>query len=553
MGWKIEGGTRLENDLMAGKPTYKELEQRIKDLAKEASELKRTEEALRKSEERYRNLFDTVSDFIYTHDLNGCFLTVNRGGAQTLGYKPEDMVGRSISHFMLPEYRQAFYDEYLVQINKQGAFNGVTEYVAKDGTTHYIEYRSVMVRQKGREPYVSGTGRDVTDRITGRNEVRKLEQQLQQAQKMKAIGTLAGGIAHDFNNLLMGILGNTSLMLLDMESNDPRYERLQVIKKHVRLGADLTKQLVAFARGGRYEVKPTDINELIKSTAKMFGRTKKEIGIHTRYQEGLWIVEVDQGQIEHVLLNLYINAWQAMAGLGDLYLETENIMLDEKYAKPYTVKPGRYVKISITDSGIGMDKETQLRIFEPFFTTKEMGRGMGLGLASVYGIIKNHGGYINVYSEKNEGTTFRVYLPASEKGVPKEKGTVEKTLKGAGLILLVDDEDMIVDVGEQMLKTLGYDVLLARSGKEAVEVYKNNQDKVDLVILDMIMPEMGGGEVYNRLKEIDPEIKTLLSSGYSLNEKASNILARGCNGFIQKPFDLTALSGKIREILGKDK
>jgi two-component system cell cycle sensor histidine kinase/response regulator CckA len=553
MGWKIEGRTRLENDLMAGKPTYKELEQRIKALAKEASELKRTEEALRKSEERYRNLFDTVSDFIYTHDLNGCFLTVNRGGAQTLGYKPEDMVGRSISHFMLPEYRQAFYDEYLVQINKQGAFNGVTEYIAKDGTTHYIEYRSVMVRQKGREPYVSGTGRDVTDRITGRNEVRKLEQQLQQAQKMKAIGTLAGGIAHDFNNLLMGILGNTSLMLLDMESNDPRYERLQVIKKHVRLGADLTKQLVAFARGGRYEVKPTDINELIKSTAKMFGRTKKEIGIHTRYQEGLWIVEVDQGQIEHVLLNLYINAWQAMAGLGDLYLETENIMLDEKYAKPYTVKPGRYVKISITDSGIGMDKETQLRIFEPFFTTKEMGRGMGLGLASVYGIIKNHGGYINVYSEKNEGTTFRVYLPASEKGVPKEKGTVEKTLKGAGLILLVDDEDMIVDVGEQMLKTLGYDVLLARSGKEAVEVYKNNQDKVDLVILDMIMPEMGGGEVYNRLKEIDPEIKTLLSSGYSLNEKASNILARGCNGFIQKPFDLTALSGKIREILGKDK
>ena len=553
MGWKIEGGTRLENDLMAGKPTYKELEQRIKDLAKEASELKRTEEALRKSEERYRNLFDTVSDFIYTHDLNGCFLTVNRGGAQTLGYKPEDIVGRSISHFMLPEYRQAFYDEYLVQINKQGAFNGVTEYVAKDGTTHYIEYRSVMVRQKGREPYVSGTGRDVTDRITGRNEVRKLEQQLQQAQKMKAIGTLAGGIAHDFNNLLMGILGNTSLMLLDMESNDPRYKRLKVIEKHVRLGADLTKQLVGFARGGRYEVKPTDINELIKSTAKMFGRTKKEIGIHTRYQEGLWIVEVDQGQIEHVLLNLYINAWQAMAGLGDLYLETENVVLDEQYTKPYTVKPGRYVKISITDSGIGMDKETQLRIFEPFFTTKEMGRGMGLGLASVYGIIKNHGGYINVYSEKNEGTTFRVYLPASEKGVPKEKGTVEKTLKGAGLILLVDDEDMIVDVGEQMLKTLGYDVLLARSGKEAVEVYKNNQDKVDLVILDMIMPEMGGGEVYNRLKEIDPEIKTLLSSGYSLNEKASNILARGCNGFIQKPFDLTALSGKIREILGKDK
>ena len=537
---------------MPRKPTYEKLEQRIQELEKEASEFKRAEEALRESEERYRNLFDTVSDFIYTHDLEGRFLTINRGAAQTLGYTPEDFIGRPISDFMLPEFHQAFYDEYLPQIKKQGSLNGVTEYLAKDGTKHYIEYRSILVRQKGQELCVSGTGRDITDHILGRREVRKLEQQLQQAQKMEAIGTLAGGIAHDFNNLLMGILGNTSLMLLDMDSNNPQYERLKTIEEHVRLGADLTKQLVGFARGGKYEAKPTDINELITKSSEMFGRTKKEITIHSKYQEDIWTIEVDQGQIEHVLLNLFVNAWQAMAGPGQLYVETVNVVLDECDAKPFTVKPGRYVKISITDTGMGMDKATQQRIFEPFFTTKEMGRGTGLGLASVYGIIKNHGGYINVYSEKNEGTTFTIYLPVSEKDVYEEKKLPEKVVKGTVALLLVDDEDIIIDVGEQMLKTLGYEVLLARGGKKAIEIYTNNQDRIDMVILDMIMPDMGGGETYDRLKEINPDVKVLLSSGYSINEKANEILERGCNGFIQKPFDLRELSGKIGEILCKE-
>ena len=203
---------------MPRKPAYEELKQRIQELEKEVSEFKRTDEALRESEERYRNLFDSVSDFIYTHDLEGRFLTVNRGAAQTLGYTPKDFIGRPVSDFMLPEFHQAFYDEYLPQIKKQGSLNGITEYLAKDGTKHYIEYRSILVRQKGQELCVSGTGRNITDHILGRREVHKLEQQLQQAQKMEAIGTLAGGIAHDFNNLLMGILGNTSLMLLNMDS-----------------------------------------------------------------------------------------------------------------------------------------------------------------------------------------------------------------------------------------------------------------------------------------------------------------------------------------------
>jgi len=435
---------------MTRKPTYEELEQKILELEKEASEFKRAEEALRESEVRYRNLFDIVNDFIYTHDLEGRFLTLNRGAAQTLGYAPEDLIGRPVTDFMLPEFHQAFYEEYLPQIKKQGSQNGVTEYVAKDDTKHYIEYRNVLVRQKGLELCVSGTGRDITDRILGQREVHKLEQQLQQAQKMEAIGTLAGGIAHDFNNLLMGILGNTSLMLLEMDGNNPQYERLKTVEEHVRLGADLTKQLVGFARGGKYEAKPTDINELITKSSEM------------------------------------------------------------------------------------------------------LGRGTGLGLASVYGVIKNHGGYINVYSEKNEGTTFTIYLPASEKDVPGEMKLPEKVVPGTAALLLVDDEDIIIEVGEQMLKTLGYEVLLARGGKKAIEIYTNNKDKVDMVLLDMIMPDLGGGETYDRLKEINPDVKVLLSSGYSINEKANEILERGCNGFIQKPFDLRELSEKIGEILCKE-
>jgi CheY-like chemotaxis protein len=341
-------------------------------------------------------------------------------------------------------------------------------------------------------------------------------------------------------------------MTLDIGEDHPQYERLKTIEQHVRLGADLTKQLLGFARGGKYEAKTTDVNELVRNSSEMFGRTKKEIFIHSKYQEDLLPAELDRGQIEHVLLNLYLNAWQVMPDGGELFIETENVTLDEHYVKPYNVKPGKYVKISITDTGAGMDKATQQRIFEPFFTTKEMGRGTGLGLASAYGIVKNHGGHINVYSEKGEGTTFSIYLPASEKEIPEKMELTKSVVKGTGTILLVDDEDMVIGVGEQMLKTLGYEVLLARSGREAIEIYTDNQEKVDMVILDMIMPGMGGGEACDRMKEISPDIKVLLSSGYSMDGQAAEILKRGCNGFIQKPFSVNELSEKIGEILAEE-
>ena len=240
---------------------------------------------------------------------------------------------------------------------------------------------------------------------------------------MEAIGTLAGGIAHDFNNLLMGIQGYVSLILFDLDPSHPHYESLKKIEDQVKNGANLSGQLLAFARRGKYEVKPTDLNKIIQQTSSMFERTKREINILRKYQEGIWAVEVDRGQIEQVLLNLYVNGWQAMPEGGDLYSgKSECHPGSGQYQGLFRREPGNYVRISVTDTGIGMDKKTQQRIFEPFFTTKEMGRGTGLGLASVYGIIKNHGGFINVYSEIGEGTTFNIYLPASDKKVPRKRG-----------------------------------------------------------------------------------------------------------------------------------
>ncbi|MBU4014226.1 MAG: response regulator, partial [Proteobacteria bacterium] len=394
--------------------------------------------------------------------------------------------------------------------------------------------------------YIEGAMIDITER-------KHLESQVRQAQKMESIGTLAGGIAHDFNNLLMGIQGYTSLILNDLNPGEDHYDKLKNIEKQVKRGAELSAQLLGFARGGKYDVKPTHINKLLKKSAEMFGRTKKEITIREKYAPDLWTVKVDRGQIEQVFLNLFINAWQAMPDAGDIYLETSNVVFSRSNTKPLEVKPGKYVRISVTDTGIGMDEQTASRVFDPFFTTKGVGRGTGLGLASAYGIIKNHGGMIHVYSEKGRGSTFNIYLPAVDaKAEPilfHDEGEVKTGKEEA--ILLVDDEAIILDVGEEILDALGYRVFLASGGNEAIEIYKENKDKIALVILDMVMPGMGGGETYKALKSINHDIKVMLSSGYNLGGEAAEIMKQGVNDFIQKPFTMTKLSHKIRNILEK--
>jgi CheY-like chemotaxis protein len=319
----------------------------------------------------------------------------------------------------------------------------------------------------------------------------------------------------------------------------------------VQSGSKLTGQLLGYARKGRYEVKPFGLNQLVMESSDTFGRTRKEITIHRELSKDLYAIEADRVQIEQVLLNLYVNASDAMPGGGDLLLKTMNIAHEDMKGNLYNPRPGKYVHLNVTDTGTGMDKKTSERIFDPFFTTKEMSRGTGLGLASAYGIIKAHGGYIAVYSEIGEGTSFSIYLPASEKEVAKEEAFPADILKGTETVLLVDDEDMIIDVGKQILKTIGYKVFLAVSGEKAIEVYKKDHGKIDMVILDMIMPGIGGGKAYDKMREINPSIKVLLSSGYSIDGQAEEIMERGCSGFIQKPFDIKELSQKLREILDK--
>ena len=385
-------------------------------------------------------------------------------------------------------------------------------------------------------------------------ERRKLQQQLSQVEKMEAIGTLAGGIAHDFNNLLMGIQGRTSLMLMDTDDTHPHFEHLKGIEDYVKRSAGLTGQLLGFARGGKYEVKAVDLNGIVKKSAEMFGRTKKEITVHLKSQKEIWMVAADASQIEQVLLNLYVNAWQAMSGAGELYLTIENITLDEKFTRSYHTKPGRYVRITVTDTGTGIEEKIQKKIFDPFFTTKEIGQGTGLGLASAYGIIHNHAGIIDVESQIGQGATFNIYLPASDPMVRKIKPKEHiEIVRGDETILLVDDEEMIIEVGREILETLGYRVITARGGEEAIETYGRNQSGIDLVILDLIMPRLTGGEVFDQLKAINSDLKILLSSGYSINGQAREVMNRGCDGFVQKPFTIKTLSKKLRQILEKEK
>ncbi|MGD8303698.1 MAG: PAS domain S-box protein [Desulfobacterales bacterium] len=514
------------------------------------------DQALLESEAKYRSIVEGLEEGYFEIDLAGNLTFFNDPLCKILGYERSELEGKNIRTFTSPTTVRKM-DEIYARVKKSGHPIRVTGYdsIGKDGREIALELTASLLRDASGTPTgFRGVLRDVSDRKEAEAEKKKIEVQVQQAQKMESIGTLAGGIAHDFNNILMGIQGNASLMAIKTDPGHPGYEKIKNIETYVENGTELTRQLLGFARRGKYHAITTDINDVIEKSARMFGRTKKEIRIQMDLVPEIWTVEVDRGQIEQALLNLYVNAWQAMPDGGSLSIKTENVVLDADFinSQPYKVEAGDYTKITVTDSGIGIDKETQARIFEPFFTTKEMGRGTGLGLASVYGIIKNHGGYINVYSETGQGTTFTIYLPASAKAIQPEVKTVTPTVvTGNGIILLIDDEKMIIDVGQELLQELGYDVLTASSGQEAIEIYRQKSTQVDLVIMDLIMPGMSGGETYDRLKEINTHVKVLLSSGYSINGQAAKIMERGCDGFIQKPFNINQLSEKIQGIIAK--
>lgn len=537
-----------QKDLLfeSGSNNYWEFEQLSQAFNYMLTNLKDAEE-----QSRYKELLENVDDAVYILDQKGNVLEANEAAYMQLGYSPEQFFDLNLSDILPSKETRAIIE----QLGKDNP-NEIPEKITIE-TTHTktngeliaMEIQSRAISYRGRN-VILNVARDITARIEAEKEKKHLQNQLFHSQKMEAVGTLAGGIAHDFNNLLMGIQGYVSLMRLQTKPEDPNADYTKGIENAVTNAANLTNQLLGFARKGKYTLRQTSLNRIVENSTKMFIRTRKEIVTHLKLQDDLWSVKVDQGQIEQVLINLYLNAWHAMPDGGDIYIETENIFLSEDYCKPFDVPGGNYVKVSVTDTGSGISDDIIERIFEPFFTTKEVGKGTGLGLASAYGIIKNHNGIIRVYSEKANGTTFNIYLPASDEKAASDVQVNRKILMGKEKILLVDDETVTIEVEKLMLKELGYKVLAATSGCEAVQLYKDNMVDLDLVALDMIMPEMNGKETYEALKKINPNVKVLLVSGYSLNKQIEELMDRGCDGFIQKPFDIVQLSHKIREVLG---
>jgi PAS domain S-box-containing protein len=523
---------------------------RVIEHLRDISEEKNTEIKLREAHERLITILDSIDAHIYVADLKTFeILFMNQ---KMIDDYNEDFVGKICYESFRNEFKPCDHctNHHLIAENQEPT--GVQTWERLNPITNrwYIHYNRAIKWVDGRIVRIQ-IATDITDTKNSENERLKMEHQLLQAQKFEAIGTLAGGIAHDFNNLLMGIRGCTSLISADLEPSHPFSENINAIEEYVRSATDLTRQLLGFSREGKYEVRPFNINELLVESARMFGRTKKEVLIHTELHDPPPVAAADRRQIEQVLLNLYVNAWQAMPQGGAIYLKTSVLYLDEVYCEPHAVKPDQYVNISVRDTGIGMDKETLQRIFDPFFTTKEKGRGTGLGLASAYGIIKNHAGIITVSSKVGQGTTFDIYLPVSDQEAERELPRNTGIVKGSGTILLVDDEEMIIKVGQAMLEKLGYHVLIAKSGKIAIEKVYSQGNTIDLVILDLIMPGMDGGKTFDSIRSINPRIPVILSSGYSISGKATDIMQRGCNGFIQKPFNISELSHQVRKVLDK--
>ena len=520
-----------------------ELKKNYANLNQEIEETRRVDEETRASEKKYRHLVESSSDPIFIL-YNRKFELINEKFKQLFHVNQEYVCGSEFDYLELISLKSKnFVERKIQQIIDEKQVECQFNLTAITSDQNELELEaSVTTIQYKDGIAVQGIFRDITER-------KNMEKLIQQAQKLEALGTLAGGIAHDFNNLLTGIQGRVSLMQIGFDKKSSPKDHLKEMEHYVKNAADLTKQLLGFARKGKFEVKPININNLVKDNVLMFGRTKKEIGIRAQYQDDIWTVEVDPGQMDQVFMNLFVNAWQAMPESGDILIETRNVYLDHNKTKPHLVQPGKFIKISVTDTGKGMDDETRQRIFDPFFTTKERGRGTGLGLATVYGILKNHGGFITVHSELGIGSTFDVFLPASSKQPVVEKVIKEDLIYGSETIMLVDDEEIVIEVVGQILESLGYNVFIARSGKEALEIYWGKKDEIDLVILDMVMPKMSGAVTFERLKGVNPNVKVLLSSGYSVDGQASELLQKGCNGFIQKPFNIKELSKKIRDVL----
>jgi len=503
-------------------------------------------------EERIRlaTVVEQAAESVIISDRRGTIHYVNPAFERLSGYSSEDIVGKNFRILKSDRHDEVFYREMWKTITSGTAWAGRISNRMKDGSLRQFETTISPIRDKnGVIVNFVSVNRDVTQEVA-------LEAQLFQAQKMEAVGTLAGGIAHDFNNLLQVIQGYTEVLQNDVGRNKSSLEALQKIHHSAKRGAELTRQLLTFSRKVQSERRPLDLNREVEQLKKLLERTiPKMIEIELYLSENPAVVSADPIQVEQAIMNLAVNAKDAMPEGGKIVIETERVRLDEHFCRTHLgARPGEYVLLSISDTGHGMNREILDHVFEPFYTTKDVGKGTGLGLAMVYGIVKNHEGYILCYSEVSTGTTFKIYLPAMEQSGQRQKtGEVEDPFKGGDeTILLVDDEEYIRDLGVELLTDAGYKVLTATNGEEGLELYRQKRENIDLVILDLVIPGMGGKKCYEEILKINPKSKILIVSGYSANGPGKEAIKAGAKGFVGKPFDVSHLLETIREILDED-
>ncbi|PLX49445.1 MAG: hypothetical protein C0613_07465 [Desulfobulbaceae bacterium] len=508
------------------------------------------------SEERFRSLFEQAGDAIFVSDFDGNLIDVNQAAQTTLGYSREELLHMRVQDVdpqaptrpALQEFWRSHFDT-----GRAATFESVHR--RKDGTTFPVEIRAGFIGRQ-QPPLVLGLARDISARIQADEERRRLEEQLLHAQKMEAVGTLAGGIAHEFNNILAAMIGYAELTLaLYSRDGVTRPEHLQEIITSGKRASELIKRILAFSRKAELiDFTDVDINEIVAHAVTILEKTlPREIRIDTDFAAKAGTIRADAGQLEQVLVNLATNAKDAMPDGGRLTIKTERLEISEQ-APPLVpdIKPGCYLRLIVRDSGQGMGPDTVAQIFNPFFTTKEVGAGTGLGLSVVYGIIKGHHGYIGCHSTPGRGTTFEIYLPTGrEQGsVPRRRAAPLSIPSGQNeTVLLVDDEKSLLDIGKRLLEDNGYQVLLAGSGEEAVEIFRQQGDEIDLVLLDVSMPGMGGRRCLKELLALKPQVKVIIASGYAVDDSLQEILEEGALAYVAKPYTMVDLLNTIHKAL----
>ncbi len=531
-------------------------------VARDITARKKIELALEESEKRYRMIVENIHEVVLTTDLNLRQSYVSPSCVWLIGYNQEEFMNIPIDRILTPDSFTLAQNTLAEELTSEFSGEPLDPYRSrtvevevyhKNGGTVWLEITASFIRDENGKP--SGllmAGRDINARKKAEEEKAKLEEQLLQAQKMESVGRLAGGVAHDFNNMLNVILGYVELSKMKLASGDPVLKDIEEIEKAAGRSRDITSQLLAFSRKQIISPKIINLNELILSIQKTLARVIGE-DVHLSFypQENLWQIKFDPTHIEQILFNLAANARDAMPGGGKLTMETNNVHLDEAFCRDHLgFMPGDYVVLAVSDTGLGIDKENLQYVFEPFFTTKDVGKGTGLGLAMVYGIVKQNGGFINVYSEPGQGTTFKIYMMRNlEMDATVRETKEESAVFSPAMILVVEDDDMVRGMITQMLKAIGYSVIAAATPEEALSLCEKGDITVDLVITDVVMPVMNGRELRDKLRVARPAIKVLFVSGYSSNVVVHHgILEEGVH-FLQKPFSLNDLSRKVSKVL----